>query len=61
MRLLLKSTILTLVQITPLSSPIFSAICYAEDKIETKMQQIIQAEDELKARLESLAEFVMQK
>ena len=45
----------------PLYRPIFSAICYEQDEIETRMEQIIQAEDELKSRLESLAESVMQK
>jgi len=43
----------------PLYSTIFSATCYQEDEIETKMEQIMQAEDELKSRLESLAESVM--
>jgi len=43
----------------PLYRPIFSAICYEEDEIETKMQQITQAENELKSKLESLAESLM--
>lgn len=45
----------------PLYRPILSATCYQEDEIETKIGKMIQAEDELKSRLESLAEFVMQK
>ena len=45
----------------PRYRPIFSATCYQEDEIDTKMKQIMQAEDELKSRLESLAESLMQK
>lgn len=45
----------------PLYRSIFSTICYGEDEIQTKMEQIIQAEDELKSMLESLAESLMQK
>jgi len=45
----------------PLYRSIFSAICYGEDEIGTKIERITRAEDELKSRLQSLAESVMQK
>jgi len=45
----------------PLYRSIFSTICYGEDEIEAKMEQILQAEDDLKSRLDSLAESLMQK
>ena len=43
----------------PLYKPIFSAICYSEDEIETKIQAITQAEEELKFRFENLADVAM--
>jgi hypothetical protein len=45
----------------PLYRSIFSTICYGEDEIRTKMKLIMQAEDELKSSLESLAESLVQK
>ena len=43
----------------PLYGSIFSAICYEEEEIQPKMEQIMQAEDALNSKLESLAESLM--